>query len=185
MKVSPEILKDDQRLVELAKRDRNAFALIYEKYFERIYLFVYKRVQDEAKAGDICQEAMLKAMFNIHKYENRGAPFSSWLYRIASNEANLYFRKLKKEVKIEVSEKDIQVMMREVSINDVDNMNEQEKLVKALNNLTPEQAEIIDLRFFMHYSFKAIADFYSITEASAKMRVYRILEKLKKGWTSK
>mgnify|MGYP001950421784 CR=1 FL=1 len=99
MKVTPEIYNDDQKLVLLAQKDRNAFGLIYDKYFERIYLFVYKRVQDEAKAGDICQEAMLKAMFNIKKYENRGAPFSAWLYRIASNEVNLFFRKLNSRIK--------------------------------------------------------------------------------------
>ncbi|MDA7803259.1 sigma-70 family RNA polymerase sigma factor [Crocinitomix sp.] len=185
MKVSPEIFKDDQQLVLLAKKDRNAFALIYEKYFERIYFFIYKRVQDEARAGDICQDAMLKAMFNIHKYENRGAPFSAWLYRIASNEVNLFFRKSKKLITVEVNERDIIVIMEEVSLTKIKDLNDQEKLVQALNQLAPEHSEIIDLRFFMHYSFKDIAEFYNITEANAKMRVYRILDKLKKGWKSK
>ena len=85
MNITSEIAKKDQELVLLVKKDRNAFGIIYEKYFEKIYLFIYKRVQDEAIAGDICQEAMLKAMFNITKYEDLGAPFSAWLYRIASN----------------------------------------------------------------------------------------------------
>lgn len=185
MKVSPEIFKDDQKLVVLAKRDRNAFALIYEKYFERIYLFIYKRVQDEAKAGDLCQDAMLKAMFNIHKYENRGAPFSAWLYRIASNEVNMFFRKSKNKIQVEIQEHDLKVVMKEVSIGDVENIDLQEKLVAKLSELPAEHVEIIELRFFMHYSFKEIAEFYNITEANAKMRLYRILDKIKKGWESK
>lgn len=185
MKISAEIYKNDQQLVLLAKKDKNAFALIYEKYFERIYLFIYKRVQDEAIAGDICQEAMLKAMFNIQKYENRGAPFSAWLYRIASNEVNLFFRKSKKMISVEIQEKDLKAIMEEVSLQEKDTVDEQEKLIDVLNSLEPEHAEIIDLRFFMRYSFKEIAEFYSISEANAKMRVYRILDRLKKGWKDK
>jgi RNA polymerase sigma-70 factor (ECF subfamily) len=185
LKVTPEIFNDDQQLVLLAQKDRNAFGLIYEKYFERIYLFVYKRVQDEAKAGDICQEAMLKAMYNIEKYENRGAPFTAWLYRIASNEVNLFFRKSKKMMSVEIQEKDLKDIMVEISLQKIDDQNEQDKLISALNSLKPEHAEIIDLRFFMRYSFKEIAEFYNITEANAKMRVYRILDRLKKGWKTK
>lgn len=185
MKITRRTYQDDFQLVLLAQKDRNAFSLIYEKYFERIYRFIFKRVQDEAIAGDICQETMLKAMFNIHKFENRGAPFSAWLYRIASNEVNLYFRKSKKMISVEIREKDVQAIMTEISIENVESEDEQEKLISALNGLKPEHAELIDLRFFMRYSFKEIAEFYNITEANAKMRVYRILDRLKKGWDSK
>ncbi len=185
MGITTEIGKEDQELLLLVKKDRNAFGIIYEKYFEPIYLFIYKRVQDEAIAGDICQEAMLKAMFNIQKYENRGAPFSAWLYRIASNEVNLYFRKSKKNITVEIQEKDVQVIMEEISLQGIEDPNAQLKLVQALNKLTAEQTEIIDLRFFMGYSFKEIAEFYTITEANAKMRLYRILDRIKKGWDTK
>ena len=59
---------------------------------------------------------------------------------------------------------------------------DQEKLIQMMSKLKPEQTEIIELRFFLEYSFKEIADFYSITEANAKMRLYRILEKMKEDW---
>ncbi len=181
MKTSKETYQDDQKLVLLAKKDRNAFGVIYNKYFERIYLFVYKRVQDEAIAGDVCQEAMLKAMFNIEKYENRGAPFSAWLYRIASNEVNLYFRRSKKRIRVEIQEKDVQTLMQEIKLEKIEMQDQQKMLINALNGLKPEQSEIIDLRFFMQYSFKEIANFYEISEANAKMRLYRILDRLKKA----
>ena len=67
--------QDDRALVISAQKNSRAFAVIYDKYFERIYLFVFKRVQDQGAAGDICQDAMLKAMFNIKKYEDRGDSF--------------------------------------------------------------------------------------------------------------
>ena len=46
-------------------------------------------------------------MLNIKKYEDRGFPFSSWLYKIASNEVNKYFRDEKKVQEVEIQEKDL------------------------------------------------------------------------------
>ena len=174
---------EDQQLVALAKKDRQAFSVIYDKYFERIFLFVYKRVGDEAAAGDICQEAMLKAMFNIEKYEDRGVPFSAWLYRIASNEVNLFFRRSKKQMTVEIQEKHVKELMQEIEIGGKDKEEDQEHLVRVLNELNPVQAEIVELRFFLGHSFKEIAEFYDISEANAKMRLYRILDKIKQNWT--
>lgn len=165
-----------------AKKDRNAFSVIYDKYFEKIFLFIFKRVGDEDTAGDICQETMLKVMFNLEKYEDRGIPFSAWLYRIASNEVNLFFRKKNKNTTVEVQEKHLKDLMTEATIGKSDSEEDQEKLMKMMSQLKPEQTEIIELRFFMEYSFKEIADFYGITEANAKMRLYRILDKMKEDW---
>lgn len=173
---------DDKQLIAAAKKNPNAFAGLYDKYFEQIFFFIFKRVQDEAVAGDVCQEAMLKAMANIHKYEDRGVPFTAWLYRIASNEVNLYFRRQKKMITVEIEDKHVKSMMTEIKVGNENNESDQDKLLKVLSNLKPEHAEIIELRFFMQYSFKEIAEFYDITEANAKMRLYRILDRVKKTW---
>lgn len=125
---------------------------------------------------------MLKVMFNMGKYEDRGVPFSAWLYRIASNEVNLWFRSKKKNTTVEISERHVKDMMQEGELGKIESEEDQEKLVHILAKLKPEHAEIIELRFFMQYSFKEIADFYGITEANAKMRLYRILEKMKEDW---
>lgn len=137
---------------------------------------------DEDLAGDICQETMLKVMFNIGKYEDRGIPFSAWLYRIASNEVNLFFRQKNKNTTVEIQERHLKDLMHEGELGKMDSEEDQEKLVQLMTKLKPEQTEIIELRFFLEYSFKEIADFYNITEANAKMRLYRILEKMKQDW---
>ncbi|UKN01699.1 sigma-70 family RNA polymerase sigma factor [Paracrocinitomix mangrovi] len=172
----------DKELVAVAKENPDAFGGLYERYFEPLFYFIFKRVQDEAAAGDICQKAMMKAMFNIGKFEDRGIGVKYWLYRIASNETNLYFREQKKIVTVEVEDKHVKSMMTEISIGEEGSETDQEKLLKVLSNLKPEHAEIVELRFFMQYSFKEIADFYSVSEATAKMRLYRILEKVKETW---
>jgi RNA polymerase sigma-70 factor (ECF subfamily) len=141
-------------------------------------------VQDEALAGDVCQEAMLKAWTNLPKYEDRGFPFSAWLYRIASNEVNLFFRGQKKMMTVEIEDKHVKTMMTELEIGEAEKESDQDKLLKVLSNLKPEHTEIIELRFFLQYSFKEIAEFYGITEANAKMRLYRILDKIKQTWVA-
>jgi RNA polymerase sigma-70 factor (ECF subfamily) len=59
---------------------------------------------------------------------------------------------------------------------------DQEKLMILLNEMEDEHLDLIELRFFQEMSFKEIAGIYTITEANAKMRIYRILEKLNKKW---
>jgi RNA polymerase sigma-70 factor (ECF subfamily) len=64
-------------------------------------------------------------------------------------------------------------------------IDDQEKLMEMINNLGQEQLDLIELRFFQELSFKEIAEIYSITEANAKMKVYRILEKMNLNWKEK
>ena len=172
----------DAELVAAAKQNPDAFGGLYERYFEQIFIFIFKRVQDEAASGDVCQKTFMKAMANIGRYEERGAPFTAWLYRIASNECNLFFRAQKKMMTVQVEDRHVKEMMIEIKIGNLESESDQDKLIKVLSNLKPEQAEIIELRFFMEYSFKEIAEFYAITEANAKMRLYRILDRVKKTW---
>jgi len=175
--------QQDLEFIARAKRDKNAFSLLYNKYWDQIFLYIFKKVQSMDDAGDICQSAMLKAMMNLPKYEDRGFPFSAWLYRIASNEVNLYFRRKKKDAFVEIRETHVKSLMTEIELSNINSIDEQEKLMLVLGDLKPNQVEIIEMRFFFGYSFKEIADVYKISEANAKMRLYRIIEKLKLKWS--
>src|SRR5438552_2058242 len=75
-----------------AKSNPALFSGLYDKYYEPIFRFVYQRLDDKDFAFDTTQQVFLKALNNIEKYEFRGFPFSSWLYRIASNELTNGFR---------------------------------------------------------------------------------------------
>ena len=179
----PKIELNDSEQIVLAKKNRDAFGPLYEKYFERVFLYIFKRVCDEDTTGDICQMVFLKAMVNIGKYEDRGVPFGAWLFRIASNEVNMYFRKSNKTHIVEIEESGLISMMTELEITDKkEEITQQEKLIQILNELKPEHTELLELRFFQNMSFKEIATIYDITEANAKMKTYRLLERIKKDW---
>ena len=173
----------DSELVLLAKKKRSDFGLLYEKYFDQLFRFVFKKLGGiEETAGDITQLVFMKAMANLDKYEDRGFPFSSWLYRIAQNEVALFFRNEKKNYSVPIDENRISELASEADLGSNMTIEQQEELIEMLNGLEESQLEFIELRFFQALSFKEIAEIYNITEANAKMKVYRILEKIGKKW---
>jgi RNA polymerase sigma-70 factor (ECF subfamily) len=89
-------LRDEELLIRNSQADPEAFRPLYEKYFKRIFLFVHHRVGDKAMTADLTSQVFLKALINIKKFSFRGLPFSAWLFRIALNECNDFFRKNKR-----------------------------------------------------------------------------------------
>lgn len=174
----------ESEVIVLAKKDQSYFGALYNKYFEQIFRFVFKRTGgDEALAGDVTQQTFMKAMANLGKYEDRGLPFSSWLYRIAQNEVSMHFRKQKKNFTVPIDESRVVEVAVEASLStEYMTSDQQEKLIDMLNELDDEHLDLIELRFFQEMSFKQIAEIYKITEANAKMRTYRILERINKKW---
>jgi len=169
--------------VRLARKDHRHFGVLYERYFDAIFRFVFRRLGgDEEASGDLTQQTFLKAMANLHKYEDRGLPFGAWLYRIAQNEVNLFFRSEKQARMVDVNENQLRQVLEEGEIGSDMSQEDQEKLVKFINELAPEHQDLIELRFFQEMSFREIADIYNITEANAKMRIYRLLEKINQKW---
>jgi len=78
---------EEQILVERAQQnDPEAFAELYELYFNRIYRYITLKIGDRYEAEDMTQQVFLKALKSITSYKYREVPFSAWLYRIAHNQ---------------------------------------------------------------------------------------------------
>lgn len=173
---------NEARQIELAQKDHRHFGPLYELYFEQIFRFIFKRLGgNEEVAGDLVQQCFIKAMANIQKYEDRGLPFSAWLYRIAQNEVNMFFRAEKKNYTVEITDRQLYSILEESGENSF-RQEDLDQLIEIINNLDEVQSDLIELRFFQQLSFKEIADIYQITEANAKMRIYRLLEKINTNW---
>ena len=171
-------VKNEVELINLAKKDSRYFAPIYNKYYEQIFRFIYQRMDSKEDAGDLASQVFLKALVNINKYEHKGFPFSSWLYRIASNEVNQFYRKNTKNRAINLDENDIKYIIEEADVPF--DASKREKLLETLSLLTPEKIELIEMRFFEKRSFKEIAIILNITENNAKVKTYRVLDEMKK-----
>jgi len=174
---SKEQIESEADLISAAQKDLRKFELIYNAYFERVFRFIYQRLDSKEVASDISSQVFLKAMENIKKYNNYGIPFSAWLFRIAINEMNNYFTKQTKERTINIDTIQIEGILFESGI---EFENEKiELLVNSLKQLTEGDLLLIELRFFENNSFKEIGEILDITENNAKVKTYRILDRIK------
>lgn len=164
--------------INAAKENPAHFSPLYEKYFKSIYVFVHRRTDDDELASDITSHVFLKAMINIKKYEYRGLPFSAWLFRIAFNEINMYFRKNKGNRVVSMEQNGIIQIAQAVELND--QTDQLERMTAALKQLDSDDVQLIELRFFEKRSFAEVGEIVGITENNAKVKIYRILDKLKK-----
>lgn len=117
-------------------------------------------------------------MKNLKKYRFRGVPFSAWLYRISANEVAAYY-KISKKKQVFSLEEDIfsEIVEENMDEEPVDHS----ELIAKMKTLSDTEVEVLELRFFEGKSFAEIAYILEISEASAKMRTYRSLEKLRKS----
>ena len=175
---SKEQIFNESQIIDAARKDRAVFGVLYEKYYRQIFVFVFRRTGDEDIAGDIVSDAFIKAMIALPKYQSKGLPFSSWLFRIALNEVNMYYRQTSRERVISLDQTNLRDMIAETGEKDTE---ENSQLVmKLLSSLAPEEMYSMELRFFEKRPFAEIGEILGMTENNAKVRTYRILDKLKK-----
>lgn len=168
----------EEELIRSAQADPNAFRPLYEKYYKPIFLFVLHRIGQKDITADVTSQVFLKAMLNIDKFKFKGVPYSAWLYRIAINECNDFFRKNKRERLVVLEEASVDLLYEEMFGDDtLEDL--KRKLPHILERLAPDELQLIELRFLENRAFKEIAEILDITENYAKVRTYRILDKMK------
>jgi RNA polymerase sigma-70 factor (ECF subfamily) len=153
--------------------------MIYENYYKRIFLFVLHRVGNKDLTADITSQVFFKALQKLDQYHFRGLPFSSWLFRIAVNECNDFFRRNKRERLVVLEDSHAEILYEEMF--GPETMTElRNKLPFILEKLAHSELQFIELRFMEGRPFKEMAEILGITENYAKVRTYRVLEKMKK-----
>ncbi len=154
-------MKSDQKLIEDAKYDKEAFIHLYDKYFNQIYRYTLSRVHNQELAEDITGETFMRAIEKIDSYKDKGNPFSSFLYKVAINLIMDYHRYEKREkefmsfnweaIKDGSDEIADHLQDTEDEESEVSNL---EKLKIALENLKPKEKNLISLKFFEDLSYK-------------------------------
>jgi RNA polymerase sigma-70 factor (ECF subfamily) len=171
-------IQQELQQIEAAKKDPLRFGALYDRYYKPVFVFIYRRTDNEELAADLTSQVFLKALINIKKYVFKGVPFSAWLFRIAFNEINMYFRKNKTQRVVSLDQLGLKQIAQET---------EQEgdpeavkRMMAALKHLDAIDLQMIELRFFEKRSFAEVGEITGITENNAKVKVYRILDKIRK-----
>jgi RNA polymerase sigma-70 factor (ECF subfamily) len=182
-------LNEEKELVRQAQKAPDAFAGLYDQYYPKIFGYVLRRTANLESAQDITSETFLKALRKLWQFQWRNVSFSSWLYKIATNEVNQYFRKA--EYKKSVSLEELQEQGFEL-ISSYDPESElieaQEKLKQyqdfleiqeKIARLPAKYQEVIALRFFEKKQIKEIAEILGEKEGTIKSLLHRAVEKLR------
>lgn len=175
--MTEEEIRREYEIVDRAKKDPAAFGPLYEKYFDRIFNYIFTQTDDEDLTADLCSQTFLIALGHVHKYEFRGVPVSAWFYKIASNEVNKHYNKTKSRKVYSLDE----VHLRHLFEREDEEYSEEMvfQLIEYMKDLSSDMLEVLQLRFFEEKEFKEISFILNISESSAKMRTYRALDKLR------
>ena len=178
-------LADERQLVLQAQNgDAEAFGRIYDGYVERIYRFVFFRVDDQQTAEDITSQVFLKAWSNLDRFEFTRTPYIAWLYTIAHNTVIDHYRTRKVTTALE----DVQLSQpddAEAVENQIDLTVEMKTIKTAMQSLTGDQHQVLHLRFIEGMSNTEIAQQLGKREGAIRALQMRGLQSLAKQLAEK
>jgi RNA polymerase sigma-70 factor (ECF subfamily) len=166
---------EERLLIEAAQRDPARFAELYENYFELVYAYVARRVQQRDAAEDLTAEVFRKALEHLPRFNWRGVPFGAWLLRIG---ANLLADRGKRAGREEsVVDFDDVTEVADYSLKEVEHT---ANLFRTVKRLPQDQRRVIMMRFGDERSIREIAGELGRSEGAVKQLQFRALENLRK-----
>jgi RNA polymerase sigma-70 factor (ECF subfamily) len=164
----------ERRQIDAARRDPNAFAPLYATYFDPIYRYCYLRLHHRELAADAASQTFLKALAGIGGF--RSGSFKSWLYAIARNVTIDMQRASRPQLPLDyVEQAPDPAPSPEAQALDRD---QQERLWRALDQLSDEQREVLELRL-SGLTGKEIAGATRRSLAATKSIQFRALTRLR------
>jgi RNA polymerase sigma-70 factor (ECF subfamily) len=184
-------INQEKELVKQAQKSPVAFGHLYDQYFKQIFNYVVHRTGDIGVAQDITSETFFKALTNLWRFQWRNIPFSAWLYKIATNEIRLYYRKgrynavsldelIETGNSVPASTNDLEAEYIEAQ----DALHRHEEFLfyrQKISELPINYQEVIVLRFFEEKQIKEISQILGKSEGTVKSLLHRGLEKLRKN----
>ena len=171
---------DEQELVSrIQQGDEMAFAQIVRSYKDKIVNYLWQLTGDYQKAVELSQETFIRVYFKSRKYKPV-APFSSWIYAIASNLAKTEMKRSRKMKTVPLDNVQPNIMPREHFPNNESNADLAQELRKALNSLHPRYRVPVILKDVEGFSQEEIAQMLRKPLGTIKARISRGRNYLKK-----
>lgn len=170
----------DQELVARAqRRDRESLAVLYERYYDRIYRFALARLGNPADAEDLTQETFLKMVDKLPTFRWQGKPFAAWLFRIAHNGVvDLLRRRARRPQGTPVEYAALTAPTNpEAQVEQALSM---AALIEGMRRLTPAQQEVLALRFGAGCAVRETAKMLGKAEGTIKATQLQALQALRR-----
>lgn len=168
-------INDDILLEKAVQGDSGAFGALYERYINRIYNYIYYRTGSVYDAEDLTTRVFLRALRHIGNYNNRGLPFSAWLYRIAHNLVANWHRDNSRRKEIPLDDGILMAHHFNLPEQEVLKIEEWERMVHIIRKLPPDRQQLLILKFVDHLSNSEIGVIMGRTEGAIKSLYHRTL----------
>ena len=169
----------DRLVAEAQRGDPEAFGRIFDAYVRPIYRFIVSRVHSPSDAEDLTQLVFVKALEALPRYEARGIPFGGWLFRLARNAIIDQIRTRRDHLSLlaattrETEERGPEAM---ATLRD-----DLDRVARALKDLTDDQREVIELRFFAGLSVLEAAVAMGRQEGTIRGLQFRAIASLRRS----
>ncbi len=171
---------DDGRLVEAAiAGDAEAFGLLYERYVDQVFRYLYYRIGERATAEDLVSEVFLRAWQKVRDYRHRGLPFAAWLYRIAHNLLVDHRRREGRRPTLPLKP-DPEVKLASDGPTSIRDALARADLEAAIAKLPDDQQQVIVLRFVLGMSADEVAATMGKSRGAVEALQHRALKNLRR-----
>lgn len=170
---NPVTQSEERALIEAAQEDPSRFAELYELNFERVYAYVVRRVRDRSAAEELTSHVFHQALVNLGKFKWQGAPFASWLFRIAANAISDRAQRLARESSLQPSDP------AAAPGPNLEQIERSTRLYQLVDQLPSDQRDVIRFRFAEEKSIREIAQELSRSEGAIKQLQFRALQSLR------
>jgi len=177
--------KYDYKLVKLAAAgDEKAYAELLDRYKDAIYYMLLKMVNNRSDAEDLTIEAFGKAFKSIAQYTPNYA-FSTWLFKIATNNCIDFIRKKKGNVvsldQTNEDQESMETPLQSDSLDPEEDMIKNQRIAlmrSVVEKLKPRYRNLVELRYFKEYSYEEIANELNLPIGTVKAQLFRARELL-------
>jgi len=184
---SEKALQDFQLIDQAVnEHDEHAFAMLMERYKKPVYHMILKMVRNVDDAEDLTMEAFTKAFKNLYKFK-KDYTFSTWLFRIATNNSIDFIRKKKLDtMSLNTAYQDESGANVTIDVKDK-NLDPQEEAIKAqkieliqlfVTKLPAKYQRLVRLRYFSELSYEEIAKELEAPLGTVKAQLHRARELL-------
>ena len=176
---------EESEVVTLAcEGDNHAFGELYERYVTRIYNYFYYRTGSNEDSEDLTARVFIRALKHIENYDDRGVPFSAWLYRIAHNLVANWHRDNSRRKIIPLDDYLVSSLPGDAPDLLAESKEQQDELLEAVRNLPEERQQLLYLKFVERLPNAEIGDIMDRTEGAIKSLYHRTLQALNQDLSS-
>jgi RNA polymerase sigma-70 factor, ECF subfamily len=179
--------QEEAALVELAKVEPAAFGILYERYIDRVYAYIYHRVGNAQDTEDLTARTFYRALDKLHTYEDRGLPFSAWLFRIAHNLVANWHRDRGRRRFLSLDKLWSHSKEGDTPEEQVEREEKHAALWDAIDRLPEDRRKLLLYKFGSRLSNIEIGELLEKSESAIKSLYFRTLATLRKelettGW---